>query len=80
MPDADRRIFNVPNHPLYGAVRRVWVALATVCPDLDLLDETYFAAYGMQWDEHFAHQIAMESTDEQATRSVVAAAIDAYPD
>jgi hypothetical protein len=50
------RIFDNPNHPQYGPVRRMWVVLA----QLDLLtaaerySEHYLEDGGLSWDENLA--------------------------
>lgn len=60
----DKRIFDNPNHPAYGPVRRVWVMLA----GLDLLgddtDAEYATQYGTRWDACMAHALANELLTE----------------
>jgi hypothetical protein len=49
------RIFDEPNHPQYGPVRRMWVVLV----QLDMLNaaERWSAHHNCPWDESLALQI-----------------------
>lgn len=42
------RIFDNPNHPQYGPVRRMWVVLAQL--DLLVAAEAWGERHGMTWD------------------------------
>ena len=54
------RIYDDPNHPHYGPVRRQWVIFAGL--GLLGIDEAYFAEWGIRWDAHLAHHL--DDTDE----------------
>jgi hypothetical protein len=51
-----KRIFDNPNHPQYGPVRRMWVILA----QLDMLEtaERWSEHKGRSWDRALAYDIA----------------------
>lgn len=55
-----KRIFDDPNHPQYGPVRRMWVVLV----QLDLLNaaERYGTYRRMPWDEMLAGQLLARPT------------------
>lgn len=59
------RIFNQPNHPHYGPVRRMWIILE----QLDILDslDNYYkrnSRYGYTWDSEFAGCLAAHTETE----------------
>ena len=56
------RIFDNPNHPKYGPVRRCWIVLV----QLDLLgqDAAYEAEYRTTWDHCMADAIANHDLSE----------------
>lgn len=64
------RIFDNPNHPHYGPVRRLWVILV----QLDLLDSAEGYPYlggGVTWDEAVAHRVARGMKESVAQRQVL---------
>lgn len=54
------RIFDNPNHPQYGPVRRMWIVLV----QLDLLTEAEHIELRKPWDEALASFIADGYGDE----------------
>lgn len=64
------RIFDNPNHPAYGPVRRMWIILV----QLDLLGsaEHYRSLGGnVTWDEAIAHRVARGMPESTAQRQVL---------
>lgn len=54
------RIFDNPNHPQYGPVRRMWIILA----QLDLLTDAEHMEMNKPWDEALAFTISEGYADE----------------
>lgn len=54
------RIFDNPNHPQYGPVRRMWIILA----QLDLLTDAEHLDLRWPWDQSLAHTIDEGYADE----------------
>lgn len=56
------RIFDNPNHPQYGPIRRMWVVLT----QLDLLAAAERWGYHNQvdWDQHLANVLAVHKQRE----------------
>lgn len=64
------RIFDNPNHPQYGPVRRMWIILV----QLDLLGsaEHYRRLGGnVTWDEAIARRVARGMAESTAQRQVL---------
>lgn len=67
------RIYDNPNHPHYGPVRRMWVVLV----QLDLLSaaEKYSRYYkekgGVSWDQNIAGKIAHGYPESYAQREFI---------
>ena len=64
-----KRIFNDPDHPQYGPVRRMWVILV----QLDMLNaaERYGRHYRLPWDEFLAANVRGALTEEVAQRDML---------
>lgn len=69
----EKRIYDDPNHPQYGPIRRTWVVLA----QLDLLNaaERYSRYYvekgGMAWDANLAGAFAAGRREGHVQRSFI---------
>lgn len=74
------RLFDYPDHRFYGPVRRCWVILSGMCPDMALLDQHYFWEWGKNWDNDLADQLSGDDDEAQALRTIVANCLDLYPD
>lgn len=63
------RIFDNPNHPHYGPVRRLWVILA----QLGLLEyaETYMDSFGRSWDQALDWLLSLDQEESHAQRAVL---------
>jgi hypothetical protein len=63
------RIFDSPNHPQYGPVRRMWVVLT----QLDLLTaaEKVMTGRGDDWDHHLSRLIRIGLSESYAQRIVL---------
>lgn len=66
------RIFDNPNHPQYGPVRRMWIMLV----QLDLLDqvEAGVAFRDEPWDERLA-RLAQTQGERSAQRGILSDAL-----
>lgn len=64
-----KRIFNDPDHPQYGPVRRMWVILA----QLGMLKaaERYSRHYGLRWDILLAAEVRARKTEDEAQRAML---------
>lgn len=70
MTQPTKRVFDDPNHPHYGPVRRMWVILA----QLDLLGsaESYeHLGGGVTWDRAIARRIERGMAEPAAQRQVL---------
>lgn len=63
------RIFDNPNHPHYGPVRRMWIVLV----QLDLLTsaEAYMDRFGRNWDEALVSLLERYQMQESAAQRSV---------
>lgn len=74
------RIYDDPNHPHYGRVRRCWIVLVGMFPDMTTLDREYLAECGWQWDEQIAYYAVNGVGEAAALRHVVGRALGVYPE
>jgi len=68
------RIYDNPNHPQYGPVRRLWVMLAQL--DLLAVAETFITARGSSWDQHLARLIRMGLSESYSQRMLLSMIIE----
>lgn len=66
-----KRIYDNPNHPQYGPVRRMWVVLS----QLDLLEaaERFATERGDNWDDYLARLCRMGLSEPYSQRIVLGA-------
>lgn len=71
---ASMRIFENPNHPYYGPVRRLWVILV----QLDLLKAagTIMTKRGDLWDDHLVRLMKIGLSESYAQRILLTMIID----
>lgn len=63
------RIYDDPNHPTYGPVRRAWVILAGLYGDeLGAMDTLYFQEWGSRWDTDL--HVAMTEQDRTESEAL----------
>jgi len=70
------RIFDDPDHPQYGPVRRLWVVLA----QLDLFDfaELYRDLVDETWDQSLASYVRLGYGEAMAQRIVLYSIMSSY--
>ncbi len=68
------RIFDNPNHPQYGPVRRLWVMLA----QLDLLDvaDRLNRDPARAWDTALAQMVSLDVSEKDAQRAILHLVLD----
>lgn len=77
--DTPRR-FDDPTARFYDPARRTWVILSGCCPNRELLDRDFFYEWGQTWDDMLVDELMLGAPEAQAIRTVLARAIDCYPD
>lgn len=63
------RIFDNPNHPQYGPVRRMWVILVQL--DLLVAADRLMTDRGDDWDHHLTRLIRMGLSESYSQRIVL---------
>ena len=74
------RVYDQPNHPHYGPVRRCWVILAGLFPDLAKLDTEYRWEWHSDWDFHLVHMLEQGHSEVVGLRTIVWRCLDATTD
>lgn len=62
------QIYNQPNHPNYGAHRRMWVILNHLADDFDRFEEEVQKAFEAPWSEVYEIQLNHKKEEKQAAR------------
>lgn len=70
-------VYDNPNHPHYGPVRRLWVVLNTLC-DMDKLAKLFPQEWAYAWDEYAVYLLEKGVLEQVVSRMVVWRAISAY--
>lgn len=71
------RIYDNPNHPHYGPVRRQWVILKGL--GLGDIDGAYYAEWGINWDTHLVKLFDGGFTEVKALRRITHHSLDVAP-
>lgn len=76
------RIYDDPNHPTYGPVRRAWVMLVGMFgTDLSEVDRAFYQEWGFNWDEHLHLMMREQGYPERyALQRLIWKALACYED
>lgn len=65
------RVFDNPNHPHYGPVRRTWVILAGLGVESERYDDAYARRHDTWWDSCMAGGLDEGLEEQQLKRLIV---------